>query len=242
MALPRRYLIPLFRRIPSAWQVPVLLVFIMGIHLSTFAQTPSVPVPTFRAIAIDHSVSGILYDHRGKSVTVTAGINSYSKSYPLDGHQELSFYRMVPAENKEDPPRRETLKTIAVSGQGPLVIFMLAGADIHSTPHILAFDDSMAAHPLDAVRICNFSWRHAAVNIGNESIELSSGQSLVFPYVNKKIWLKAATKETEGWKLRISAPQITIPGHRSTLAIIDQPVSVDRPDTRELLVRNIIDQ
>lgn len=205
------------------------------------AETASAKPANFRTLALGTTVSGVCFDRNGRQVLVTAGSTGFSAPYAAPSDGKIAFYRMLPAETPGAPARRAGLADIRLDGEGPFLIFMLAPADKPAEARMLTVDDSWTAHPSRTLKIHNFSRRAALVKVGEESAELAPSRSGLFAYPQGTLWLQVATKETEGWVLRLSGPQMTLPRSRSTIVLVDQLPSEDRPVANDLLVRNLID-
>lgn len=207
------------------------------------AQPAPKPPPTFRTLALGMSVDNIFYDQRGKAVPVAAGASGFSAPYVVPEDNHLLFYRLVPPVPPETTPRRVTVADVRVSEEGgPFLILMMVDPAAPAGMQVLVVDDSWEKHPTQTVLFFNFSRRRATVKLGETVRELNPAQSHLFPFgAERQVWLQAATWDEGKWEMRVSGPQLTLPKTRSTVVIIDQEPSDERPFTRDLLVRNFID-
>lgn len=216
-----------------------LLVASSALH----AQTPAANSTTFRTLALGKSLSNVYYDHDGKAVRITAGSSGFSSPYPGTPGSEIELYRELPPDKPGEVPRRVSLSTFELGEVGPFLILIKVDPENPDDLLIKVVDDSWELHPLGFMRVFNYSPRKALVKVGEEITELNPTQSHQFPYSDKlQVWLQAAVLEEEEWVLRVSAPQVIVPDSRSTVVMIDQEPSEDRPVTDALLVRNFIER
>lgn len=202
------------------------------------------PRATFRTFAIGENVADIFYELSGKPVPVTAATAGLSTPYDVPAGGRIVFYRLQPADTPEGKPQRVTVADVNLNGVGPFLVFM---ADKPGTPGkilVQVVDDSWQTHPVETIRLFNFSRREVAARIVIKEVvvELTPGQDRVLPYpVIGQFWMQAATKESTGWVMRVSAPQVAPPKARITAIIFDELPSPDRPVTRELYLFKFIE-
>jgi hypothetical protein len=236
MAFLERYL----NRITTLVLLPVCVLVLTP---AARAQSAPKPPPTFRTLALGMSVDNIFYDQRGKAVSVTAGASGFSAPYIVPEDNRLVFYRLVPPVPPETTPRRVTLADVRVAEDGgPFLILMMINPAAPAEMHVLVVDDSWEKHPVQTMLLFNFSRRRTTVKLGEALRELNPVQSHLFPFgADRQVWLQAATWDEGKWEMRVSGPQLTLPKTRSTVVLIDQEPSDERPITHDLLVRNFID-
>ncbi len=236
----------LFRRnLKSLLPLACALALGAGLPLGGYGQgasSKSQPV-TFRMLALGAPVSNVFYDYHDKPIRISAGSTSLSSPRRADAGQEVELYRVIPAVEPNTAPTKETLSTFKLGNGGPYLVFMQVNPadkfDIRS--HVV--EDSWQEHPLGTIRIFNFSRRKTMAKVGDKIVELNPGQTALFDYAEGKhqTWLQAAVWEDGEWTLRTSNPQVTLPNTRSSIVLLDQPPSRDRPNTRELMVRNFFE-
>jgi hypothetical protein len=198
---------------------------------------------TFRMLSLGAPVSNVFYDYQGKPIRLSAGSTSLSSPRRAEAGQEVELYREIPPVAPSTTPTKEKLNTFQLGNGGPYLVFMQVNPadnfDIRS--HVV--EDSWQEHPLGTIRIFNFSKRKTMAKIGDKIVELNPGQTALFDYAEGKhqTWLQAAVWEDGEWTLRTSNPQVTLPSTRSSIVLLDQPPSRDRPNTRELMVRNFFE-
>jgi hypothetical protein len=203
---------------------------------ATRAQ-PEAPPATFRTLAFGADVSEVFYDLHGKSVPIAAAAAGLSMPYEVPAGGRVVFYRLQPAETPEGKPRRVNVADADLGGSGPFLVFMAARPESPGGTWIQVVGDSWEIHPVDTIRLFNFSRRNVAVKIVIKDLvaELAPGEERILPYVAKgQFWLQAATKEAGGWIMRVSAPQVAPPTARITAIMFDQQPTPDRPVTHEL--------
>lgn len=221
-----------------------------------YAQGPATPVktpvPQFRTAGLGNinPFTGLLYDANRKPVTVATRYANLSEPYERQDVGPVVLYREVAPVPPETKPTKIPVVT-AQLGKDPLYLMVLIGshasptATTATTPTITTciVDDSWEAHPVNTVRIFNFSHRRVAVQIEDVMTELSNAESNVFPYPKNKgiIRLKVATLESTGWKLRSTTPQGIIPGTRSNIFIEDFKPEIEDPNPEDINVFNLVD-
>lgn len=222
----------------------LLAVCALGFFASAARAQPEPPPAAFRTLAISADVSEVFYDLRGKPAPVVAATAGLSMPYEIPTGGRVVFYRLQPAETPGGKPRRVTVTDANLNGPGPFLVFMAASPESPGGIWVQVVEDSWATHPAETIRLFNFSRRNVAVKIVIKNVvaELTSGQDRVLPYVaNGQFWMQAATKEPEGWVMRVSAPQVAPPTARITAIMFDQQPSADRPVTHELDLVKYID-
>lgn len=240
MAFLKRHLNGETRRVAGV----MLAVLTLGLFTSAVRGQSEAPPVVFRTLAFSGDVSEVFYELRGKPVPVTAATAGLSMPYEIPAGGRVVFYRLQAAETPEGKPRRVTVTNAEMNGPGPFLVFMAARPESSGGIWVQVVEDSWATHPADTIRLFNFSRRNVAVRIVIKDVvaELTSGQDRVLPYVAKgQFWMQAATKEPEGWVMRVSAPQVAPPTARITAIMFDQQPTPDRPVTHELDLVKYID-
>ena len=236
MAFAQRYLIALF----IILTVPAAIVMVR-------AQQPTEHPVTFRAISIGYAATPLLYETApGKALIVAAGNGELSQAYmsPPDGM--VSFYREVPAEKSTDKPRRIPAGKAHLGDEGGPYIIILSPSPNNSDPtktELQVIDDSWTAHPIQTVRVLNFSKRLAAVQVASASEQINTGGTHIFPYPSGKgyILFKVALMEESGWVLRWNAPEGIIPNARPTFVITDMFPDPEDPRPLAIDITSIFD-
>ncbi|WP_309398364.1 hypothetical protein [Cerasicoccus maritimus] len=218
----------------------------LGIALASataLAQDAVETTASFRTLALGKTLSNVFYDIDGKPKTIMAGSSGFSSPYQTEIGEKVEIYREIPGEKPTDPPQKLSIADFTLPDAGPyLVLFHVNPLDTNNVL-IKVVNDSWELHPVGFMRVFNYSPRLAMIKIGDEVAELRTSDSHQFPYSDKlQVWLQAAVLEKEEWALRVSAPQALIPNSRSTIVLVDQEPSEDRPVTEELLVRNFIER
>ncbi|MFA6960975.1 MAG: hypothetical protein WC205_09510 [Opitutaceae bacterium] len=209
----------------------------------THAQ-PEPPRATFRTFAISSNISEVFYELDGKPVPVAAANAGLSTPYEVPTGGRVVFYRLQPAETSGGKPHRLTVAEVRLNGAGPFLVFMAPKPGAPGEVLAQVVEDSWQTHPAETIRLFNFSRRDVAARIVIKEVvaELSPGRDRVLPYpVIGQFWMQAATKESTGWVIRVSAPQVAPPKARITAIIFDELPSPDRPVTHELYLVKFID-
>jgi hypothetical protein len=243
MAIFERYLNCVSRRLSGVMLAVMALVSLMGFTPAVRAQSEPAPV-TFRTLGIGGNVSDVFYDRGGKPVLVTASSAGLSMPYEAPSGGRIVFYRLVPAETPEGAPHRVIVKEAHMTGTGPFLVFMGVREGAPGGVLVQVSEDSWQTHPAETIRLFNFSRRDLAVRIVIKDlvVELNSGQDRVLPYgATGQFWMQAATKETTGWVIRVSAPQVAPPKARITGIVFDELPTADRPVTHELFLVKFVD-
>ncbi|WP_309383129.1 hypothetical protein [Cerasicoccus frondis] len=228
-------------KFPLKFGLSNLLVAIIGISLH--AQEAASGAASFRTLALGKTLSNVYYDYDGEAKRLMAGSTGFSSPYQADIGKQVDIYREIPGEKPGAPPQKLEIANFTLKDAGPYLI--LFHVNPLNTDEVLlkVVNDSWELHPTGFMRVFNYSPRLAMIKVGDEVAELETSQSHQFPYSNKlQVWLQAAVLDKEKWSLRVSAPQVLIPNSRSTIVLVDQEPSEDRPVTEELLVRNFIER
>lgn len=211
--------------------------------VSAQAQDTANSSASFRTLALGKTLSNVFYDYDGEAKNLMAGSTGFSAPYKADIGQRVDIYREIPGEKPGDPPQKLDIANFTLDDTGPYLILFHVNPLKSDEVHIKVVDDSWEIHPAGFMRVFNYSPRLAMIKVGDEVAELATAESHQFPYSNKlQVWLQAAVLDKEKWSLRVSAPQVLIPNSRSTIVLVDQEPSEDRPVTEELLVRNFIER
>ena len=221
-----------------------LAILAFGFFASVACAEPEHPPATFRTLGIGGDVSDIFCDLRGKPVPVTAAAAGLSMPYEVPAGGRIAFYRLRSAETPEGKPRRVTVAEVNLNGAGPFLLFMGAKPGAPGEVLVQVVDDSWQTHPAETIRLFSFSRRHVVVKIVIKDVvvELTPGQDRILPYgATGQFWIQAATREAEGWVMRVSAPQVAPPTTRITAIMFDEQPSADRPVTHELQLVKFID-
>ena len=107
----------------------------------------------------------------------------------------------------------------------------------------LPISDSWDTHPVESLRIFNFSRRRAAIQIDTETVELATAQSHVAPFPkNAHIFeLKVAILGTDKWMLASSNPPAIIPHTRLIIVITDMAPTPTNPHPTEVDINAVYD-
>lgn len=189
------------------------------------AQNGTLPV-TFSTLAVGQSISGLLYEEKGKTYPLYAEVGGLSQSYPRPKDGKFVIFRLVPPTPPETEPKRVNIANAVIGNEGPYLVLLAASKDTEAAPGGVAvqvLDDSWATHPLKTFRFLNFSKRNMAVQLGNATQVIPSGQSHVFPPQGDGVDFdfKVAVFEVDGWVLRLVSTQSIVPRTRATAIIAD---------------------
>ncbi len=234
MALSFRHLI-----CAAVWVVPIS-------HATAQAAPPGSPPAVFRTLSVDRPVSGLFYDHQDRPIALSANGSTLSGAHRIPANGLVALYRRLPSEQPGGPERRVPVTEVRLTGEGPHFLLLSSTPDPTGPGNVrisaLPVNASWEIHPIETIRVLNFSKRMAAVRVGESATELPSGTEKFFPYPEgTKVWVKAAVKEPDGWVIRIGAPQAIIPGTRSLIVLGDAPPTEEDPEGRRLKIRNVID-
>jgi hypothetical protein len=240
-----------------AFSLRHLIVLLFGVALipalPLAGQTNPVPPPaTFRLLALT-PVEDMLYDLRGKPVSVVPGQNAGSQPYPVPASGVLAFYRLVPSSAPGEPPVRVPVvsaKAEARDGATTLVLLLPEGPPVEYDPSApprplksLSIDDSATAHPAGTIRVFSFSLRPVVVKIGTETVRLVPGEPALIPYPpDTRTWVQVATTGEGGWRRVIGTPQMLAPETRLALFLSDLAPSLNDPKPEGLSLRKVIER
>ena len=232
---------------PTLW-----LTCLFFLTQALMSQTPSSAEEskaTFRILSLIAPINDLLYDYEGEVIPVRARTTSFSSEYHLPESGDLIFYRMLPpAEGETEPQRLNVAEIKRENIGGSLFIFMTESPKTPNQIKTFIAQDSWETHPLETLQIFNLSERHTMVKLdtAGEVKLLGPGESAIYPYPksgSKQALLNVATREGNNeWELRIGGPQLTLQGTRSTLALVDEQATEERPLTKDLLIRKLIER
>lgn len=229
------------RKISHAWLLAVALAtpgFVTTVH----AQSAPKPPVTFRILGLGAPVTDLFYYNGRQAVSVTAGSSGFSAPYPVPNDGRVEFFRVLPPEPPEEKPRRVTVTDLQLGEGGPFLVIMLTDPATPTQTRGVVVDDSWEKHPSGTMQLFSFSRRLLAVKVGDEMVELAAGQSRLFSYHGaNRLSLQAATREGADWVLRIRSPKSILPDSRSTVVLIDQEPSPERPNPDGLRTLDFID-
>ncbi|MBC2603721.1 hypothetical protein [Puniceicoccus vermicola] len=233
------------------WKNLFLLGLIFFGNTEINAQTSPLKQPeaSFRTLSLLAPINDLYYDYDDQKIPVRARTTSFSRTYPLPKKGTLDFYRLLPPKEGETEPQRVTVTEIDLDQKpGSLFVFMTESATNPNRIKTFVAQDSWESHPLETLLVFNLSERHTLVKLdtaGKVKL-LGPGESATYPYPQsgaKQALLNVATQEGQNdWKLRIGGPQITLPGTRSTLVLVDEQATELRPLTEDLLIRKLIER
>ncbi len=197
------------------------------------AQTaPPPPPPVFRLFTLVPAERLLMDGPKGRPVVVSVGSNRFSPEYvaPTDGR--LTFYRLVPAAEPDQPAVRVIVcetKVSTVPGAESLVVFLpLTGAPDPAAPpgpvraEVLSIDAK--AHPAGHVRAFNLASRPVAMKLGEQLFQLAPNGAKLLPFPGEnQPWLSVALFGDDGWKRVIGSPSHLREGYRLTLFFADLP-------------------
>jgi len=231
-----------------------IISLIIGLILTTSSRAESAsgatepPKQIFRTLGVGDIMpfTGLRYENKKKSIPVNTPYVDISQPYEKSDASALVLYRETPPV----PPETKPTKTPVVTAQlGKDSIYFII---LYTTPQIgkpgtgttvQVIDDSWEAHPLNTVRVLNYSRRRVAIQIDEKMAELSSTEFQVIQYPKNKgiIRCKVATWESDGWHLRSTTPQSIFEGTRSNIVIEDFHPDIDAPNPDGINVFNIVD-
>ena len=222
-----------------------MVAFLLFSPLSRAQPTPDIPPVTFRTLALGlDSVSDVFYDlARGQPVSIAATNSSFSASYVCPKNGLVSIYRLIPPVPPETKPQRLPVAEARIGKGGPWLLLMIPSLENPKQVDVRIVDDSWDVHPVVTMRIFNFSKRRAGIKIDENTFEVPPGGSQIvgYPPNADQVWVRAAMMDENGWVIRVSGPQATIPKTRSTLILADGRPERDNPETRSVTTSNLVD-
>jgi hypothetical protein len=203
----------------------------------------------FRTLAIGNAaaVAGLFYESQGKSVRLPVSGMSLSASYPSPPTGLIALYRELPPVKPGTPPQRIPVAEAQLGKNGPYLLVLTSEADPTlpggTKVSALPISDSWDTHPVESLRVFNFSRRRAAIQIDTETVELSTTQSHVAPFPkNTRIFeLKVAILGTDKWMLASSNPPAIIPHTRLIIVITDMAPTSHNPHPTEVDINVVYD-
>ncbi len=228
-----------FRR-RSLAAISLMLCFVHGL-CGQSAQTANAQAE-FRVISLN-DLTSLFYDSNGKKEVLRIGIGTFTRLYPAPRNRKVELYTEQPNPDLTKPPIKAPLAIATLpEGEGPFLIILYENIEDSGLKFkTLVIDHSLSAHPPDNYRVYNFSKRKLAVNLADQSMLLNRGQSETVPYPDtRKAWLKvAADQEDDGWLLVTSSPHVVGNNSRTTIFLVDLPVTERDPDPKGIAVRRM---
>lgn len=206
---------------------------------------------TFRTLAVRRAAPKIFYNNGDKEVQLFAGDTALSGAYDAPPSGKIEVYCYTPAKDPQLPPVKVNLAEAQLSDSKENLLLISTTTDEsatnNGTPEIqlLAIDASLDAHPLNTVRVFNFSQRKTAAKIADEFEVIPSGGDFIFQLPeDTKMWVKIAAYEgtDTGWKLRNGGPKAIFPNTRSIIVLSDAYPSEEDPEGKRINLRNVIDR
>lgn len=215
----------------------------------SFAQSASELTQSFRTLGVRRAAPTLFYNIGSEEIPLFAGDSSLSGKYKAPKSGVLELYCYVPAAEPELPPVKVILAETKLPGPSENFVLIASAANEESVtgaPSIAvrAVDASLEAHPLDTIRVFNFSKRRTATKVGETFAEIPSGGDAFFDFPEgNKVWVQIAAYEgiETGWKLRNGGPKAIFPDTRSLIILSDAYPSESDPKGERLNLRNVID-
>lgn len=203
----------------------------------------------FRMLAAgdDSALHGLLYDYKGKPVPLNATSSNLSSPLPSPPGGRLPIYRLTPSPTPGEPPVKTPVAEAMIGKDGPYLLLLAAGPN-NLPPQErkivpMVVDASLEAHPLNSIRLFNFSARKIAVQLGTETVELASGGTHLIapPSGNPMVPFQIATSEAGSWNLRLSSQTPVIDSTRSIMVVTDIEPTPERPNPVDVLATTVFD-
>lgn len=239
MVIPKRHL--------ALFAAALLGLFVLPAKSQDQTQG-AVPV-VFRTLAVGNAtiVSGLFYEYQGKSIPLPVDGMSLSAPLPSPPSGRIALYRQLPPLKPGDPPRRIPVAEAQLGKNGPCLLLLTAAADPTSpgatSISALPISDSWDAHPVETVRVFNFSRRRAAIQLEADTTELATTQSHVtpFPKNTRIVDMKVAILEKGEWLLVSGNPPAIIPRTRLIIVLTDMAPTPENPHPTELDIHAVYD-
>lgn len=209
------------------------------------ARSHAAETASFRAFALSDGMSGLRYDFKGRSISLDLAPSVFSPPYQCPANGTLSLYREV--RSPEGKTKRVPVSEMVFGPGGPWLLFLsrVPDPDAPGRSRVAgrAFDQSWESHPSSMVKIFSFCSTPVMLQVGQRTISLAPSGSEIVPYPveNSRLWLKAASREGDAWRLGLSQPQRLHEGTRSTWILLNSPFSEEDPDTHRLFVRKLVE-
>ncbi|MDQ8208880.1 hypothetical protein QEH52_15235 [Coraliomargarita sp. SDUM461003] len=204
---------------------------------------------SFRTLGVRRAAPKLFYQLGSKEVPLFAGDAALSASYQAPKSGKLELYCYVPATDPELPPVKVTVAEATLPSEGENLVLIASIQNTNSkqaAPAVAlrAVDASIEAHPLNTIRVFNFSKRKIAAKVGDEFKEILVGEEAFFAYPEgNKVWVKIAAYEgvDTGWKLRTGGPKAISPDKRTIIVLSDAYPTREDPEGLKITLRNVID-
>lgn len=220
------------------------------LHLNcSLAWAEVASAQTFRTLGVRRAAPKLFYEQDHKEIPIFAGDSALSRRYSAPKSGVLKLYCYVPAEDPKLPPVKLTVAEAELPSESENLVLIASTQNVESRDGVpgvalQAVDASIEAHPLDTIRIFNFSQRNIAAKVSDQFEEIASGGESFFPYPEgNKVWVKIAAYEGDeaGWKLRTGGPKAIFPGKRTIIVLSDAYPTLDDPEGLKINLRNVID-
>jgi len=216
---------------------------------SLIADTANSGPQSFRTLAVRRAAPELYYQLGSKEIRLFASDSALSGLYEAPSSGKLELYTYTPADEPDLPPVKVVLAEtqLKTAGESLLLIARMTSENTPGLPKIglRTVDASVEMHPLNTMRVINFSNRRVASKVADEFAEIPSGGEYFFQIPpGNKVWVKVAAYEgvEKGWKLRNRAPNAVLPDTRSIMVLSDAFPSERDPKGENIVLRNVIDR
>jgi hypothetical protein len=182
----------------------------------------------FRLLSWKGDIGELYYTDRGQRVEVNANDYIPSIPYQKSDTKSLELCRDIPM--PDGPARRQVVALIAL----PEPAIARAILILTTTPEGYAgrwLDDSPSVHPVNTIRVYNFSSRALAFQAAGEQWQQSPGDIhlVAFDPASRQFSIHIATQVNDAWQLVAGGPQPVRKNNRIHLLIRDiRPSEDDR--------------
>ncbi|MFA6959866.1 MAG: hypothetical protein WC205_03835 [Opitutaceae bacterium] len=158
---------------------------------------------TFRMLGLNVSAQDLRYAVGKQDVPVVLNEHGFSPAYACSSGGGLDFSRLVIVDEKET---REVVFTMpAPPGPSARWLLLVAAEKSAGTLRYSGrwIDDSSEAHPVNTVRLYNFTGRMLMYQSGSESNQVSFGEPQLIPFATgvRQIPFRLAALRDGHWKL-----------------------------------------
>lgn len=162
----------------------------------------------FRMVGLNVSADDLHFADGVKAVPVVFTDQGFSRSYAHSTGGELDFFRIVTIDEKET--REPVFSMPAPPGSSGRWLLVVIGDKSSGPPRYAGrwIDDSAEAHPVNTVRLCNFTGWTLMYQSGNDNNQVVSGAMELLPFApgTRQIPFRLAAQRDGVWKLAAATP------------------------------------
>ncbi|MFH1500247.1 MAG: hypothetical protein ABII82_20775 [Verrucomicrobiota bacterium] len=202
--------------------LPLALLFALVAPLR--AQPEASPALTVRLMSWQGDLPGLLLAGTRETLEVDAREFAFSREVAVKRGEVLRVSRRVEGTPSDEPP--PVLAELAIPPGMRRLLVVLAPAPAGSAFPLTGrvWDNSLEAHPVNTMRVLNFSTKALAVAVGSSRIQVAAGGEGSVAYPGEAlpmVFVQLAAGEDGEWRMARRGLQALVPGSRMLCVVRD---------------------